>query len=161
MIYKLQGSLAEAQRERVCVYVCVRACVRCTHACSVMSSSLQLCGLQPAKHLYPRNFLGKNTGVHCHFLFQEIFPTQGSNLSLLHWQADSLPAEPSGKSPLGERVSSKYLETGCAFGQQFHDKHSFMFLLKCIFCSPAGNLSLSMRRHRLICVIYCMTSLGT
>ena len=26
----------------------------------------------------------KNTGVGCHFLLQEIFPTQGSNLSLLH-----------------------------------------------------------------------------
>ena len=29
----------------------------------------------------------------CHFLLQEIFPTQGSNpclLHLLHWQADSL-----------------------------------------------------------------------
>ena len=27
---------------------------------------------------------GKNTGVGCHFLLQRIFPTQGSNLSLLH-----------------------------------------------------------------------------
>ena len=26
-----------------------------------------------------------------HFLLQVIFPTQGSNPSLLHWQADSLP----------------------------------------------------------------------
>ena len=26
----------------------------------------------------------------CHFLLQGIFPTQGSNPSLLHWQADSL-----------------------------------------------------------------------
>ena len=34
-------------------------------------------------------FLGRITGVGCHFLL-EIFPTQGSNLSLLHWQADSL-----------------------------------------------------------------------
>ena len=32
-------------------------------------------------------FQGKNTGVGCHFLLQRIFPTQGSNLSLLHWQA--------------------------------------------------------------------------
>ena len=33
---------------------------------------------------------GKNTGVGCHFLLQGIFPTQGSNpslLCLLHWQA--------------------------------------------------------------------------
>ena len=33
---------------------------------------------------------GKNTGVGCHALLQGICPTQGSNLSLLHWQADSL-----------------------------------------------------------------------
>ena len=37
------------------------------------------------------DYEGKNTGVVCHFLFQGIFPTQGLNLSLLHWQADSLP----------------------------------------------------------------------
>ena len=34
---------------------------------------------------------GKDTGVGCHALLLGIFPTQGSNLSLLHWQADSLP----------------------------------------------------------------------
>ena len=35
--------------------------------------------------------------MHCHFLLQGIFSTQGSNLGLLHWQADSLPSEPPGK----------------------------------------------------------------
>ena len=30
--------------------------------------------------LHPWNFLGKSTGVGCHFLLQRIFPTQGSNL---------------------------------------------------------------------------------
>ena len=34
---------------------------------------------------------GKNTGMGCHFPLQVIFPNQGSNSSLLHWQADSLP----------------------------------------------------------------------
>ena len=29
-------------------------------------------------------FFSKNTGVGCHFLLQRIFPTQGSNLGLLH-----------------------------------------------------------------------------
>ena len=33
---------------------------------------------------------GKNTRVGCHFLLQGIFPTQGSNLHLLLWQADPL-----------------------------------------------------------------------
>ena len=35
-------------------------------------------------------FQARILGVGCHFLFQRIFPTQGSSLSLLHWQADSL-----------------------------------------------------------------------
>ena len=33
----------------------------------------------------------------CHFLLQGIFPTQGSNPHLLHWQADSFTTEPPGK----------------------------------------------------------------
>ena len=40
------------------------------------------------------DFPGKNTGVDCQFLFQGIFPIQGSNLRLLHLlhhQVDSLP----------------------------------------------------------------------
>ena len=40
---------------------------------------------------------GKNAGVGCHDLFQVIFPTQESNLSLLcllHWQVGSLPLRP-------------------------------------------------------------------
>ena len=39
-------------------------------------------------------FSRQNTGADCHFLLQEIFPTQGSNprvLHLLHWQVGSLP----------------------------------------------------------------------
>ena len=40
----------------------------------------------------------------CHALPQEVFPTQGLNLHLLHllrWQAGSLPLAPPGK-PLGQ-----------------------------------------------------------
>ena len=43
---------------------------------------------------------GKNTGVGCQALLQEIFPMQGSNPGLLHLQADSLPSEPPGKLPI-------------------------------------------------------------
>ena len=42
-------------------------------------------------------------GMGYHFLLQGIFPTQGSNPGLLHWQADSLPSEPPGK-PLKTQV---------------------------------------------------------
>ena len=34
--------------------------------------------------LCPWNASGKNTGVGCHSLLQGIFPTQGSNMGLLH-----------------------------------------------------------------------------
>ena len=48
---------------------------------------LQPHGLQPARLLCPWDFPGKNFGVGYHFLLQGIFPTQGSNPRLLHWQA--------------------------------------------------------------------------
>ena len=37
------------------------------------------------------DFPSKNTGVDCRVLLQGIFPNQGSNPHLLHWQVDSLP----------------------------------------------------------------------
>ena len=58
---------------------------------SVTSDSLQPRGLKPSRLLCPWSFPGENTGVGCHFLLQGIFPTQGLNLCLLHWQADSSP----------------------------------------------------------------------
>ena len=66
----------------------------CVCACSVTSNSLPPHGLKPARSLWPWNSLGKNTRVGCQFLLQGIFPIQGSHLSrlsLLCWQADSLP----------------------------------------------------------------------
>ena len=62
-----------------------------------MSDSLWPHGLYPARVLCPWDSPGKNTGVSCHSLLQEIFPTQGSNprlLCLLHWQAGSLSLAP-------------------------------------------------------------------
>ena len=44
---------------------------------------LQSHGLQPARFLWPWDFLSKNTGVSCHFLIQRIFPIQASNCCLL------------------------------------------------------------------------------
>ena len=66
----------------------------CSCVYSVISDSLQPHGLQPTMMPCPWNFLGKNTGVGCHFLIQGIFLTQGSNLGLLyllHWQTNPLP----------------------------------------------------------------------
>ena len=66
---------------------------------SVVSDSVWPYGLS-APGFCPSDSPGKKTGVHCHFLLQGIFPTQGSErclLCLLYWQADSLPLAPPGK----------------------------------------------------------------
>ena len=60
----------------------------------------------PMDHSPPGSYVhgdspGKNTGVGCHALLQEIFPMQGLNLCLLcllHWQAGSLLPAPPGKA---------------------------------------------------------------
>ena len=44
-------------------------------------------------------------GVGCHFLLQEIFPTQELNLHLLHWQVDSLPLSHLGNQSLPYTVN--------------------------------------------------------
>ena len=66
----------------------------CVCAYSVTQSCPALC--DPMDHsppgpLCPWNSPGKNTGVGCNIFLQEIFPTQGLNLHLWHWQADSIP----------------------------------------------------------------------
>ena len=53
---------------------------------SVMSNSLQHYDLWPARLLCRWSSPGKNTGVGCHFLLQGTFPSQRSNLGLLHWR---------------------------------------------------------------------------
>ena len=48
---------------------------------SVMSNSLRPHGLEPARLPCPWDYLGKNTGVCCHFFLQGIFPTQADIIS--------------------------------------------------------------------------------
>ena len=77
--------------DKACYYLLIASLTTCLYANfnisvsrSVVSDSLWPHGLQPTGVLCPWNFPGKDTGVGCHFLLQEIFPTQGSNLGLLH-----------------------------------------------------------------------------
>ena len=69
-------------RPSVCVCVCL-----CVNR-SVLSDSLQLQELQPARLLWPWDSPGKNTEVGCKALLQGIFPTQGSNPGLLHYRTE-------------------------------------------------------------------------
>ena len=78
--------------------------------CSVVAHSVWPHGLQPAWLLRPWDSPGKDTGVGCHALLQGIFPTQGLNPGLRHWQVGSLPLAPPGKPSACSRYPvSKYL----------------------------------------------------
>ena len=84
------------------------------HACalshSVTSDSLRRYGLWPSRLLCPWDSPGKNPGVDNHSLLQGIFPTQESNLRLLHcrWILYRLSHQGSPKLP---QISSKMYPT--------------------------------------------------
>ena len=93
---------------------------QCHCCCSVAKSFPTLLRphrLQPTRLIGPWDFPGKNTGVGFHFLLSQIFPTQGSNLCLLLWQADSLPL-----SHLGDPRQCHYISTN---GQETRPMSSF------------------------------------
>ena len=77
------------------VFGLLQICCCCLVA--VVSDPLRLHGPYPTRLLCSWDCPGKNTGVSCHFLLQGIFLTQGSNLPLLHWQADCLPLNHQGR----------------------------------------------------------------
>ena len=64
--------------------ICCLVAKLCPSLCHPMDYS-------PPGSFYQWNFPGENTEVDYHFLLQGIFQTHGSNLQLLHWQADCLP----------------------------------------------------------------------
>ena len=55
------------------------------------------------RFLRPWDFPGKDTGVGCHFLIQEIFPTQGLNLGLLHCRPTLYCLSHQGSPPYTQR----------------------------------------------------------
>ena len=78
-----------------CLALCYEACV-CVHVCSVAKSCPTLCDPTDCSPQAPLSmgFPRQEDWSGLPFLFQGIFPTQGSNLCLLcllHWQMVSLP----------------------------------------------------------------------
>ena len=117
--------------------------------CAVSAKSphqlrLTLCNpmdyIQPARLLCPWDFPSKSIGVGCHFLLQEIFPTQRSNphlLSLLHWhwQAGSFTTSATWEAQKWSRLEeniSQFAKTVCshssAFGGIFGTDLLYIFL---------------------------------
>ena len=83
-------------------------------------------------------FPGKNGGMGCHFLLQEVFPTQGSNPHLLYWQVDSLP--------LSHHLP-KFLQSRFSFNTFFLDEDmdtrvGSLALLQGIFLTQESNWGL-------------------
>ena len=74
----------------------------------VVSNSLQPNGLQPPRFLHLWDFPGESTGVGCHFLLQgRLFPTQGSNLGLLHCRQTLYPLSHQGSPRIRISLKSK------------------------------------------------------
>ena len=70
-------------------WVCVCVC-----ACAQLLSCVRLSTtpwIVPHQAPLSMEFSSQEYGSRLPFLLQGIFPTQGSNLHLLHWQVDSLP----------------------------------------------------------------------
>ena len=80
--------------------------VKWSESHSVLSNSLQPHRLWPARLLCPWNFPGKNTGVGCHFLLQEIFPIQGSNPGLPHCRQIFTTEQSAGKESICNAADS-------------------------------------------------------
>ena len=75
MIWKKDKILQDVQVEILAYRYCHCLILSCP-------TLLQSRGLKPIRLLCPWDFPGKNAGVGCHFLLQEIFPTRGLNLCL-------------------------------------------------------------------------------
>ena len=85
----LATSLCKNGHQNKCLSLDIDSWSECKLSHSVMSDFLLLF----ARHICPRNFSGRNTGMGCQFLLQVIFPAQESNSHLqrfLHWCAYSL-----------------------------------------------------------------------
>ena len=108
------------------------------HACSFMSN-FESPWTVARRLLCPWDSPGKHTGVGCDFLLQGIFLTQGSNppiWHLLHWQVDSLPIEPPGKSLL-ELLTFQFLGVNQSNYFYFQEERVSLVWLPCL-CSPSS-----------------------
>ena len=95
--------------------------VQLTFACCVFSCIRRFVTPWTVAHQAPLSMglPSKNTGVHCHFLIQGVFLTQGSNPCLLYRQADSLQLRQMGSPQLAfsslknQHSSSRWLQGPC------------------------------------------------
>ena len=78
---------------------------------SVVSDSLRPRGLLPTRLLCPWDSPAKSIGVGCHFLLQEIFPTQGLNSGLPYCRQTLYHLSHKGSSPRSKCVLILWLQS--------------------------------------------------
>ena len=81
-------------------------------------------------------FLGKNTGVGCHFLLQGIFLTQESNQGLLHCRQILYQLSYQGSS------CGLLFKALCFFLYRKYQNYHILFLLKSFFLSSNNQIKL-------------------
>jgi len=89
LFHSPQGCCEKGDQMLHAEVLCRRRCCLVTKSCPTLWDPIDC---SPARLLCSWDFLGKSTGVGCHFLLQGIFPTQGYNSCLLpgrqilyHW----------------------------------------------------------------------------
>ena len=91
---RVRHSWATEQQQLIlpeCIWIYSTNLCCCYLVAKLCLTLLRPCGLYATRLLCQWAYPGNNTGVGCHFLFQGIFPLQGSNSCHLHWLAGSLP----------------------------------------------------------------------
>ena len=83
----------------------------------------------PARLLYPWDFPGKITRVGCHFLLQGIFPTQGSNLGLMHCRQILYHLNHSGAQRAISEETSKRIENSCVWELDSSVRQGLLYLV--------------------------------
>ena len=108
-----------------------------------MSDSVRPHGWQPTRLPRPWDSPGKNTGVGCHFLLQEIFPIQRSNSGLLHCRQSLYPLSHQGSPELVVlltfKSSHQLFSTTCAHSGSCLFHKYIMHSLSLFFFSDREN----------------------
>jgi len=92
----------------------------------------------------PSRGFSKSTGVGCHFLFQRIFPTQGSNPGLPHCRQTLYRLSRQGSSSLTTKnMHSTAHGSGCRDPFRFLNQFSSSCLVLALLCRWVGQVSFS------------------
>ena len=108
--------------------------IRC--CCSVTNSCLTLCdpvSCSPPGSSVQGVLQARVLELGCHCFLHEIFPDQGLNPHLLHWQVDFFPTEPPGKLIIYEGVITKVNKAYVLFSKSGENRQEAVLDMKSAF----------------------------